>query len=131
MAISKAIRRLVQERAADRCEYCGLLQIEFPYARFHIDHVIPRQHGGNSDKSNLCLACHWCNFFKGPNLASQDEQGQVVPLFNPRTQQWIEHFIRQGDLIEGRTATGRATARILNFNDPDRIELRRSISKRG
>ena len=125
MAIPVALRRTIRERAANRCEYCRLPQAEFPFANFHVEHVIPRQHGGSDAESNLCLACHWCNFHKGPNLASLDE-GQLVPLFNPRSQSWEDHFIVRLDMIEGRTPIGRATARLLNMNDPDRIELRRS-----
>jgi hypothetical protein len=34
----------------------------------------------------------------------------IVPLFNPRTQAWNDHFeLANGVEISGRTATGRAT----------------------
>ena len=38
--IPAALRRLVIQRANNRCEYCGISQIG-QVATFHIDHVIP------------------------------------------------------------------------------------------
>lgn len=70
--------------------------------------------------------CSFCNFHKGPNIASR-EGGELVPLFDPRTQVWSEHFEDRGELIVGRTPIGRVTVRVLNMNDEDRRELRRTI----
>src|SRR5262245_48839080 len=105
MAIDAALRRLVRQRAGNRCEYCGLGQDELPLIVFHVDHVISRQHGGGDDADNLCESCHWCNFNKGPNLATIVDS-QLVALFNPRTQIWAEHFVMRTDLVVGLTPTG-------------------------
>ncbi len=126
MTVSATGRRSVRMRASDRCEYCQLAQTEFPLLVFHVEHVIARQHGGSDDETNLCLACHWCNLHKGPNIASL-EAGQLVPLFNPRTQVWSEHFWRQGERIVGLSPLGRVTAQLINMNEPDRLELRRFL----
>ena len=51
----------------------------------------------------------------------------VVPLFNPRTQRWSEHFSWSVDglRIVGLTPTGRATVAALHLaDDPDAIEVR-------
>lgn len=125
MAIDAALRRLVRHRAGNRCEYCGLQQGELPLVTFHVEHVVAKQHDGTDDESNLCLACHWCNFHKGTNLATRVD-GQLVPLFHPRTQRWDEHFAAQGDLIVGLTPVGRGTVALFNMNDDDRLELRRT-----
>jgi hypothetical protein len=62
-------------------------------------------------EENLALACAICNGNKGPNLASIDPlSGEIVPLFNPRTQNWNDHFEIHGAEIIGRIAIGRATA---------------------
>ena len=50
------LRQFVRIRAGQHCEYCGLAQ-EFSEMRFHIEHVTPRQHGGDDDADNLALAC--------------------------------------------------------------------------
>jgi len=59
--IDAATRRLVRERAGGRYEYCGILQGHMSFPAFHIGHIIPQQHGGRDEPSNLALACYHCN----------------------------------------------------------------------
>ena len=127
MKNAAASRRLVRQRAAERCEYCGLAQSNFPLVSFHVEHVVAKQHGGPDDLDNLCLSCHWCNLFKGPNLSSLVE-GNLTRLFNPRTDFWSDHFAAIDGRIQGITAIGVATVKLLYMNDPDRVELRRLTS---
>lgn len=118
-------RQRVRQRAGDKCEYCHIPQRAVPWARLHIEHIRARQHGGTDELANLALACHRCNAFKGPNLAAIDPVGgQLLPLFNPRRDSWNEHFAEREFFIVGLTEVGRATAALLNMNDPDRIHLR-------
>ncbi len=120
-----ATRRLVVERAGNRCEYCGIHQDSDPVFRFHVEHIIPRQHGGLDDLNNLALACGHCNRFKGPNLAALDpESGELVPLYDPRRQLWSEHFDVVGGIVSGLSPTGRATAALLQMNRPRRVQIR-------
>ena len=122
-----ATRNLVRQRADERCEYCKLRQV-YCELRHHIEHIIAKQHGGADDDENLALACHRCNLHKGPNLTGIDPQTrQVVPLFHPRRQQWIEHFAINGVHIVGLSAVGRATVQVLDLNDARRLELRSEI----
>ena len=123
MAIGVVLRREVRDRAVGRCEYCSLSQDEFPFAVFHVEHVIARQHGGNDTSDNLCLACHWCNLHKGPNIATLVD-GLLVPLFHPRRDNWLDHLARHGDLIVGLTPVGIGTVALLNMNDEDRRRIR-------
>ncbi len=118
-------RELVRHRAGHRCEYCRLPQAAAPYFAFHVEHVRAKQHHGGDEAENLALACPFCNRFKGPNLSAIDpETGTVVPIFNPRTQSWQEHFILMGVEIVGRTPVGRATSALLKMNDEPRLEMR-------
>lgn len=127
-----ALRNLVRERAAERCEYCGVHQDDEPFYRFHIEHVIAKQHGGRDEASNLALSCHHCNLQKGPNLSAIDpDTAQIVALFHPRQQAWAEHFQMQGVTVVGLTATGRATVRLLQMNAVTRIELRAAAAGRS
>src|SRR5262249_28473480 len=113
-----ATRRLVRERAQHRCEYCRLPQAAQPYITFHIEHILPRKHGGTDDPSTLALACQRCNVCKGTDLSGIDPySGNVERLFNPRTQDWSDHFELRGALILGRTPTGRATVAVLGMNE--------------
>ena len=68
-----ATRRLVRERAGNRCEYCHLPQ-EALDVTFHIEHITAKQHldEGQDDADNLALACNRCNLHKGTNLDSVD-----------------------------------------------------------
>lgn len=87
-----------------------------PMIRFHVDHIIAEQHGGSDDFENLALCCSRCNYSKGPNLSGIDpSSGSIVPLFNPRTESWHDHFELHGALIIGRTPTGRATVRVPRY----------------
>jgi hypothetical protein len=124
MKITASTRRLVLDRAGGRCEYCSLPQSSFPLVSFHVEHVVAKQHGGSDELDNLCLSCHWCNLFKGPNLSSLVE-GKLTRLFNPRKDAWFDHFIAIEGRIYGKTDIGDATLRLLNMNDSDRVELRR------
>ena len=122
-----AFREMVQRRAADRCEYCRLPQSAVPL-RFHVEHIIARQHGGASQPDNLALACDRCNLHKGTNLSSIDpETGEAARLFNPRSDNWADHFALDGAYVVGRTKVGRTTALLLRMNADKRVELRRHL----
>jgi hypothetical protein len=126
--MNAAKRRRVWQRALNRCEYCRLHQDYEPYYRFHVEHIVPRQHGGNSQLDNLALACHHCNHHKGPNLSGIDPRtGKIVPLYHPRRQKWRRHFRLVGARLVGRTACGRATVGVLAMNLRDRTMLRHEM----
>ncbi|MDE3091297.1 MAG: HNH endonuclease [Chloroflexota bacterium] len=125
--ISTSLRRLVTERAGERCEYCLIPQTAsaFPHEP---DHIIPLQHGGETDAENLALACLRCNRHKGPNLGSLDpETGALVPFYNPRVDVWQDHFRLEGALIQPLTPQARVTVRILRLNDSPRVEERERL----
>lgn len=114
--IPAALRRLVIQRASDRCEYCCLSQAG-QAATFHIDHITPVVAGGTTTANNLALACVSCSLYKAARQLVEDpETGEKVPIFNPRQQVWTEHFRWDGVQVVGLTATGRATINALNMN---------------
>ncbi len=128
--MTPASREAVRKRARERCEYCRIRQIDVPFLKHQVEHVIPRQHGGGDQLANLALACYRCNKFKGPNLSAFDPRtGKLVRLFNPRRQRWLDHFSVRGVLILGRTATGRATVELLRMNATKRQSLRREAGR--
>jgi hypothetical protein len=123
-----ALVELVRRRAGGLCEYCHLPQ-QFSELRFHIEHIIPRQHGGTEDAENLALACPDCNLVKGPNLTGVDPgTHRVVRLFHPRRDMWAEHFALDGALVVGKTPVGRATVSLLRVNDGQRQRVRTLIA---
>ncbi len=125
--IPAEMRALVLARAYDSCEYC-LVHADYAVFVHEIDHVMAEKHGGITVAENLAYACAQCNRFKGSDIATLDPHtGQLAPLFHPRRQRWLEHFYLDGPLIVPRTPTGRATERLLQLNQVDRILLRKEL----
>jgi hypothetical protein len=132
-AIPRAVRRQVRDRAGDRCEYCRH-PASFSCAPFVCEHVVPRVRGAGSSATDLAWACPACNGHKYAKTNAADPQtGRSVPLFNPRRQRWSRHFSWGTDflLIEGCTATGRATVAALHLNCPALVNLRRALRAVG
>jgi hypothetical protein len=129
--ISPELHAEVVLRARNRCEYCGLSQLG-QEATFHIDHVVPRAAGGPTVAGNLALACVSCSLRKwAKQTAADPDTGEEVPLFNPRTQPWAEHFRWDIERIVPLTATGRATVMTLAMNRPVIIAIRQEEAARG
>jgi hypothetical protein len=123
-SIPAALRRLVIQRAGDRCEYCGLSQ-SGQAATFHIDHIVSEVAGGATVAENLALACVSCSLKKGARqLLADPETGVIVMIFNPRQQLWKEHFRWNGVEVAGLTETGRATIKTLSLNRPIILSIR-------
>lgn len=125
--ISADLRQQVIERAGGRCEYCKLSQAG-QEATFHVDHVIPRARGGQTELGNLALACVSCSLRKGARQAAPDpETGKLVRLFNPRRNAFEEHFRwTQAVVLVGLTEIGRATMEALALNRPLILAIRRA-----
>ena len=125
--MDEATKAYVRKRAAHRCEYCQLHQDDSPLAKLHIEHIIPKKHGGADDLNNLALACIDCNLHKGPNLTSIDPESKAVTeLFYPRRHHWHDHFEWRGIYVIGKTAIGRTTVRVLKMNSDEQLALRSS-----
>lgn len=125
--ISKAKRRRIAVVTRYRCGYC-LTSQRIIGPLLEIDHIIPEARGGTSDEQNLILACPTCNSYKSDQVEAVDPvTQQVVPLFDPRAEDWNEHFewIERGAVVLGKTSKGRATVITLNMNHPDIVSARR------
>jgi hypothetical protein len=135
MSLTAQQRARVRRRAQQTCEYCRLPQ-RASILPHQVDHIVAQQHLGTDEESNLCLCCPRCNLKKGPNIAAIDPEADnadtVVALFHPRKQHWPDHFQLQEDgRIVGTTPEGRATARLLDFNAEERLQLRRVLMRQG
>ena len=124
--MNPSIRESVRKRALYRCEYCHIPEEAAPFIGFHSEHIIARQHLIDDSLNNLALSCDRCNAYKGTNLSSIDPDSlEVVSLLNPRKDDWEEHFQITDGYVIGKTACGRATAKLLNMNATRRAQLRR------
>lgn len=123
--------RSIWIRANRRCEYCHVPSAAFR-GPFHVDHILARQHGGQTDLDNLALACGCCNRHKGPNIAGRDrETGEMVRLFHPRHDQWADHFAWNGPDLIGKTQIGRVTIDVLAINHPGLRAIRVALRNEG
>ncbi|NDC36353.1 MAG: HIT family hydrolase, partial [Synechococcaceae bacterium WB9_2_112] len=57
-AISGSVKYRVLTRARGRCECCGAHEHQ---RALEVDHIIPKNHGGSDDISNLQALCFRCN----------------------------------------------------------------------
>ena len=129
--IPNTLRQVVVGRANGHCEYC-LLPDAVTYYPHEVDHILAEKHEGKTVPDNLCLSCIQCNRHKGSDLASIDPTtGDIVLLFHPRKDQWSDHFQLNRASIEGITAKGRATVRLLHFNDGEQIDIREELIRMG
>jgi len=96
-------------------------------ATFHIEHVVPRSHGGTSDLANLALACPSCNLHKSDRIIVQlVGDSATATLFNPRQETWTKHFEWDDYSIIAKTKIGRATIESLDLNHDRRIKIRQA-----
>ena len=126
MSASRETIRLVSTRAADRCEYCRMHQ-SLQGATFHVEHIVPRSRGGNSEPENYAWCCPSCNLHKADRLEGVDPRGgHAAPLFHPRLDAWQDHFAWEGEVVVGKTPKGRGTIEALVLNHPRRLMIRRA-----
>jgi hypothetical protein len=130
---AKELRKRITEKARHRCGYCLTLEAVSGIP-LTLEHIIPKAKGGQDVEENLWLSCRLCNEAKGVLTEAVDPQtGDAVPLFNPRTQIWAEHFIWSEDGIHviGQTPIGRATIVALSLNSELRVRARAIWAEAG
>jgi hypothetical protein len=129
--VSAALRREIRQRAEGRCEYCRHTDV-LAAVRFEAEHIVPVKLRGEATIDNTAWACFQCNRFKGAAVAGYDHAGaDVIRLFNPRRDEWSDHFSMEEGVIVPRTRIGGITAEVLRLNDSRRIDARRLLISRG
>src|SRR5258708_9757898 len=126
--ISEALRRKLRSEAEQRCGYC-LSRQDLVLGVLEIEHIVPLAKGGTNEEANLWLSCSLCNRYKATQIDAIDPlTSATVSLFNPRKDEWHDHFgwSPDGVLILGTTATGRATVEALQMNNELAVEVRRN-----
>ncbi len=129
--IGAGLRRLVVARAESLCEYC-LIHEDDTFLGCEVDHVISEKHGGSTSADNLAYACVFCNRHKGSDIGSVVwRTGEFMRFFNPRLDDWTEHFVLDGTTLRPLTVIGETTAAILRFNVSERLFERRILGAAG
>jgi hypothetical protein len=118
----------VAEQSRHRCGYC-LSAEAIVGATMELDHILPAALGGETTEANLWLACSACNDHKNDRVAAPDPlTTELALLFDPRRQNWADHFAwgDGGTRIVGLTPTGRATVAALQLNRAVLVTARKS-----
>ena len=126
--IAEKTKAKIRQLAKNRCGYC-LSQQEYVWDILEIDHIFPLAKGGKDDEENLWLICSSCNAAKSNKIEVFDKETEShIPLFNPRQQNWHEHFqwSKDGTKMKGKTAIGRVTILTLDLNKPRFIRVRKN-----
>lgn len=126
--ISKELDKEIRSEAKNRCGFC-LGEQKYILAWLEIEHILPKAKGGKTIKENLWLACRFCNTFKTSQTHRRDPKTKErVAIFNPRTQNWTEHFKfnRNKAEIMGKTPCGRATVIALQINNELAVDTRKN-----
>lgn len=117
----------VATRAGYRCEYCHAPQAVFNVP-FEVEHINPLAKGGHQDDSNRALACRSCNLNKSDRIDAVDPATtQRVRLFNPREDNWQDHFVFEPTStmqLQSKTPIGRATIEQLRMNSDLQLAAR-------
>jgi HNH endonuclease len=124
-----SMQRAVIQRAKGYCEYCQL-PVAFSPASFNFEHIIPLIKHGLTILLNLAFSCGGCNSYKKDKTEALDPlTRQLMPLFNPRTDIWSDHFEWSDDDLQiiGTTPMGRATVQLLKVNREGNVNLRRLL----
>ena len=117
MSIPKSLYEIVRQRAQFQCEYCHYPEL-LSSAPLSIDHIQPQSLGGSDDLNNLALACRRCNERRYNFTTGTDPETEAeVALFNPRQQQWADHFIWSVDALQiiGKTPNRTGNLRSSRF----------------
>jgi HNH endonuclease len=127
--IPESIRRIIAARAYGYCEYCRCSE-QFATESFTVEHIKPRQVGGETVLENLAWSCFGCNGHKHVKTQGTDpETEEKIALYNPRQQIWSQHFEWNDDFTQviGKTPCGRATVEALRLNRLGIVNLRRLL----
>lgn len=124
--ISNSLRKQVSERALFCCEYCLAFE-GHSFIKFQIEHIISIKHGGKTVLSNLAYSCFFCNNAKGSDLGTIVKNEDFVRFYNPRKDDWKEHFEFDKHIILPKTNIAEGTIKILGLNSEDRLTERKAF----
>lgn len=91
----KFTRHNIFERDRNTCQYCGR---KFDRSELNLDHVIPRQQGGQTEWTNVVCSCFDCNRRKANRTPEQAGMRLIRKPRKPRWRPFVEiQFLRTAD----------------------------------
>ena len=83
-------RKNILKRDNHTCQYCGIRSVPMT-----IDHIIPRQRGGEDSWYNLVVACVACNTRKGNRRPREVQMKLVKRARKPTMILHLQKFVKQ------------------------------------
>ena len=97
-SLPRKLSLAVYNRDGSRCRYCGETQ-----RPFHVDHVIPKSKGGETNLSNLVIACARCNLVKNDStLAEMGWELLPIPSRADKVRTFVGQTAAQGKVRKGK-----------------------------
>ena len=83
-------RKNILKRDNHTCQYCGIRSVPMT-----IDHIIPRQRGGEDSWYNLITACVACNARKGNRMPRETQMKLMKKPRKPTMVLHLQKFVKQ------------------------------------
>ena len=83
-------RKNILKRDNHTCQYCGIRSVPMT-----IDHIIPKQKGGEDSWYNLVAACVTCNTFKGNGTPREAHMKLAKKARKPTMILHLQKFVKQ------------------------------------
>lgn len=86
----------VLAKTSGRCAYCG---VPLSDESLTIDHIHPKNHGGDNSVPNLLASCRPCNTAKGSKTIEQWRRFYAVKLVTGKTifgQEQVDYLFKNG-----------------------------------
>jgi 5-methylcytosine-specific restriction endonuclease McrA len=83
----KFTRHNVFERDKSTCQYCGRV---FDRSDLNLDHVVPRDRGGNTSWENVVCSCIACNTRKGNRLPREAHMSLIRKPKRPKWRPFVQ-----------------------------------------
>ncbi len=76
----------------------------------------------------MAYACFACNNTKGSDIGTMLLPDRIfIRLYNPRIDNWHDHFEIENGVIYDKTDIAKATIKVLNLNEIERIIERQEL----
>ena len=85
-------RKNIFKRDKNKCQYCGKTNIMLT-----IDHVIPKNKGGDDTWENLVSACKKCNLIKGCTLLKDTRKFLLKKPKKPNYLIYMQDYVLQSE----------------------------------
>jgi hypothetical protein len=94
------------------------------YSKFPSDIYYLKDVDGHNNRRSTAMGRDRCNLHKADRISvTSSVNGDVIPLFNPRLDDWSNHFEWDDYTLVSKSEIGRVTIQALDLNHDRRIRI--------